>query len=150
MKGGERNMGYYKSMQKTIEHIENHLGDALCLHDLAQIAGFSDYHFHRVFQTMVGDTVMEYVRKRRLAKAAAEMEHPDRRILDVALDHGFQSHETFTRAFKKLFGITPVEYRRRRIKRPLIRKPTFSAADSILIWEGFTWSIVLKTNLYSS
>ncbi|KIL37621.1 AraC family transcriptional regulator [Cohnella kolymensis] len=115
-------MGYHKSIQKTIEHIELHLGDSLSLHELAEITGFSDYHFHRVFQTMVGDPVMEYVRKRRLARAAREVANLDKRIVDIALDHGFQTHETFTRAFKKLFGMTPGEYRKSGIRTPAYPK----------------------------
>ncbi|TJY42703.1 AraC family transcriptional regulator [Cohnella pontilimi] len=112
-------MSYYVRIQRTIEHIENRLTEPLTLTELASIAGFSDFHFHRVFQTMVGDPVMEYVRKRRLVRAARDMADLDKRILDVALDHGFQSHETFTRAFKKMFGMTPAEYRQRGIRTPV-------------------------------
>jgi AraC family transcriptional regulator len=115
-------MGYHKCVQQIIEYIELHLADPLTLHDLAEMAGFSDYHFHRVFQSMVGDPVMEYVRKRRLVRAAHEMADSDKRILDIALDHGFQSHETFTRAFKKMFGFTPGEYRKRGIRTRLYPK----------------------------
>ncbi|WP_123041848.1 AraC family transcriptional regulator [Cohnella candidum] len=111
-------MGYHLRIQKTIEFIEGHLDEPLKLAELAEIAGFSEFHYHRVFLSMVGDPVMEYVRKRRLARAARELADPDRRIVDVALDHGFQTHETFTRAFKKMFGMTPGEYRKRDIRTP--------------------------------
>jgi AraC family transcriptional regulator len=111
-------MSYHVRIQRTVEHIENRLAEPMSLPELAGVAGFSDFHFHRVFQTMVGDPVMEYVRKRRLARAAREIADPGKRILDVALDYGFQSHETFTRAFKKMFGMTPAEYRKRGIRTP--------------------------------
>ncbi|WP_276353860.1 AraC family transcriptional regulator [Cohnella caldifontis] len=117
-------MGYHLRIQKTIEFIETHLDEPLMLRELAELAGFSEFHYHRVFQSMVGDPVMEYVRKRRLAKAAAHVADPERRIVDVALDHGFQTHETFTRAFKRMFGMTPGEYRRRGI-----RAPSYPKAD---------------------
>jgi AraC family transcriptional regulator len=116
--GGAVGMSYHVRIQRTVEHIENRLTEPMSLPELAGVAGFSDFHFHRVFQTMVGDPVMEYVRKRRLARAARELADPDKRILDVALDYGFQSHETFTRAFKKMFGMTPAEYRKRGIRTP--------------------------------
>ncbi|MBW5447155.1 helix-turn-helix domain-containing protein [Cohnella sp. CFH 77786] len=109
-------MGYHRRIQKTIDHIEARLDEPLTLRGLAETAGFSDFHFHRVFQSMVGDSVMEYVRKRRLARAAGDLSDPDRRIVDIALDYGFQTHETFTRAFKKMFGMTPGEYRKRNIR----------------------------------
>jgi AraC family transcriptional regulator len=113
---------YHIQIQKTIEFIEEHMSDNLSLTRLSRIACFSKYHFHRVFQTMVGDSVMEYVRKRRLAKAAYQIAHTDKRFIDIALDNGFQSHENFARAFKKIFELTPFEYRKRGIKTPIYPK----------------------------
>lgn len=112
-------MGYHLRIQKTIDHIERHLDEPLALGELAELAGFSDFHYHRVFLMMVGDTVMEYVRKRRLARAACELAaDPGRKIVDVAFEHGFRTHETFTRAFKRMFGMTPAEHRRSGIRTP--------------------------------
>lgn len=111
-------MGYHRRIQKTIDYIERHLDEPLTLQELAKIAEFSEFHYLRVFQTMVGDTVMEYVRKRRLAVAACEIANPQRKIIDIAFDHGFQTHETFTRAFKRMFGMTPAEYRKSGIRTP--------------------------------
>lgn len=115
---GEARMGYHYRIQMTLDHIEAHLGEQLTLNGLAALAGFSDYHYHRVFLMMVGDPVMEYVRKRRLARSAIELAGTGRNVVDIALDHGFQTHETFTRAFKRMYGMTPVEYRRREIRTP--------------------------------
>ncbi|TXK84502.1 AraC family transcriptional regulator [Paenibacillus sp. N3.4] len=113
---------YYVQIQRTIDFIEDHISETLTLERLARIANFSEYHFHRVFQTMVGDAVMEYVRKRRLANAAHQIAHTDNKIIHIALDNGFQSHENFTRAFKKLFGLTPRAYRQQGIRTPRYRK----------------------------
>jgi AraC family transcriptional regulator len=113
---------YYIQIQRTIEFIEANMSDYLSLTKLAQIACFSEYHFHRVFQTMVGDPVMDYVRKRRLARAAYQIAHTDKRLIEIALDCGFQSHENFTRAFKKMFEITPIAYRKQGIRTPLYSK----------------------------
>jgi AraC family transcriptional regulator len=105
-------------VQLTIDYAEEHLDEELSLSRLAQVAGFSDFHFHRVFQTMAGETVMDYVRKRRLAVSAYRVAYSDERLLDIALHCGFQNHETFTRAFKRMFGRTPGEYRKLGIKPP--------------------------------
>ncbi|MGG3519684.1 AraC family transcriptional regulator [Bacillus pseudomycoides] len=113
---------YETQIQKAINYIEEDVMEKQTLSNLARIAGFSEYHFHRVFQALVGDTVMEYVRKRRLARAAYRLSHTEEKILDIALEHGFQSHETFIRAFKKLFQMTPSSYRRQGIKTPMYYK----------------------------
>ncbi|PFE05097.1 AraC family transcriptional regulator [Bacillus cereus] len=113
---------YETQIQKAIDYIEVNVMEKQTLSNLARIAGFSEYHFHRVFQALVGDTVMEYVRKRRLARAAYQLSHTEEKILDIALEHGFQSHETFIRAFKKLFQMTPSSYRKQGIKTPMYYK----------------------------
>ncbi|WP_242142184.1 MULTISPECIES: AraC family transcriptional regulator [unclassified Bacillus cereus group] len=113
---------YETQIQKAIDYIEKDVMEKQTLCNLARIAGFSDSHFHRVFQALVGDPVMEYVRKRRLARAAYQLSHTNERILDIALEHGFQSHETFTRAFKKLFQMTPSQYRKQNIQTPMYNK----------------------------
>lgn len=107
--------GYWSRIQGTIDYIEERLDQPLTLAELAKRAGFSEFHFHRMFVMTAGDPVMEYVRKRRLAKAAYELSHTDARVVDVAFACGFASHETFTRAFRRLFGMSPNAYRRRRI-----------------------------------
>lgn len=69
-------MGSYEvQIQRAIDYIEEDVMEKQTLSNLAHIAGFSEYHFHRVFQTMVGDSVMEYVRKRRLARAAYQLSY---------------------------------------------------------------------------
>ncbi|MEI4831513.1 AraC family transcriptional regulator [Bacillus sp. FJAT-53711] len=113
---------YEMQIQKVIDSIEEDVMEKQTLANLARIAGFSEFHFHRVFQALVGDSVMEYVRKRRLARAAYQLSHTEGKILDIALEHGFQSHETFTRAFKKLFHMTPSAYRKQEIRTPLYSK----------------------------
>ncbi|WNR44177.1 AraC family transcriptional regulator [Paenibacillus roseipurpureus] len=113
---------YETRIQLTLDHIEEHLSEPLSVACLADVACFSDFHFHRVFQTMVGDNVMDYVRKRRLARAAYDIAHTDQKLIDIALDNGFQSPENFTRAFKKVFERTPLAYRKEGIRTPLYPK----------------------------
>jgi len=99
-------------IQKTIEWIEAHLHEQISPDDIDVVSGFSKYHFHRVFQTSVGMSVSEYIRIRRLAKAASILLNTDERIIDIAFYYQFESQESFTRAFKKLYGLPPGQYRK--------------------------------------
>lgn len=114
---------YYQQIQHVLDYIEENLMEELTLRDLAKVAGFSDFHFHKVFVAFMGTPVMDYVRKRRLANAAYQVSHSNNKILDIAFDHGFQSVETFIRAFKRVFDVTPSDYRRRKINTPDYQKP---------------------------
>lgn len=110
-KVGESAMDYLTSVQRTINYIEEHMQDHLTLERLADVACFSPFHFHRVFQAMVGESVMEYVRKRRLTSAAERLFYSEEKVIDIALDLGYHYHESFNRAFKKWYGVSPKQYR---------------------------------------
>lgn len=97
---------------ESAAYIESHLKDPLSVEQLAAVAGFSPYYYCRLFSLYMEMPVMEYVRRRRLTKGAAEI-CAGRRILDVAMDYGFESHNGFTKAFRKVYGFSPDEYRRR-------------------------------------
>ena len=99
-------------IQKAIDYIEENLEDDIVLEDVASIAGFSLFHFHRIFQTMVGDSMKDYIRIRRLSNAAHELLNTKTKILDIAMKHRYESQESFSRAFKKVFGMTPGKYRK--------------------------------------
>ncbi|MGM1044993.1 MAG: AraC family transcriptional regulator [Bacillota bacterium] len=115
-------MNYYDKIQKSIDYIEQHLKDNLSTCSIAEQAFFSVTHFYRIFQAMVGDPVKEYIRKRRLSQTAIELLTSDIRIIELAIDYGFESQEVFTRAFSKQFGITPGRYRRQKEKIVLYEK----------------------------
>lgn len=95
-------------IQRTLDHIEAHLREPeLCAETAASLASLSPWHFQKVFRALVGDCFKEYVRKRRLSAALDDLRGGERRIIDLALDYGFESQESFTRAFKRQFGVTP-------------------------------------------
>ena len=100
-----------KQFFKSIDFIERNLSEKLIVHDIAEAACYSPFHFCRMFKALVGESVMEYVRKRRLSIAAERLTKEDVRLIDLALDSQFESHEAFTRAFKKMFRMSPTEYR---------------------------------------
>jgi len=104
---------YIARINRVVDHIDTHLAEPLDLTTLAQIAHFSPWHFHRLFQAMTGETLAERVRRRRLEVAASRLlGTPPQPALTVALDVGFGSAEVFTRAFKAHFGVTPSAWRR--------------------------------------
>lgn len=105
-------MKYETVIQKTITWIEANLHEPISANDLNHISGFSKYHFHRIFQAAVGMSVSEYIRIRRLANAASTLLHTDERIIDIAIFYQFDSQESFTSAFKKLYSLPPGRYRK--------------------------------------
>jgi AraC family transcriptional regulator len=103
-------MDYRACIQASIDYIEEHLKEVLTAEALASIAGFSAYHYSRVFHAYVGKPVMEYIRCRRLAYAVVELAQ-GKRIIDIALDYGFETHTGFGKAFRKTYGCSPEQYR---------------------------------------
>lgn len=104
-------MTYQLRIQKAINYIEENLLEIIVLEEVAGLAGFSLFHFRRIFHALVGTSVKDYIRKRRLDMAAAELLSNKTTILDIAIKNGYESHESFSRAFKKMLGITPGQYR---------------------------------------
>ena len=99
-------------MHSVMEHIDRHLDEQLELETLAAVANFSAFHFHRLFSAWMGETLGEYLRRRRLEVAAQRLAaQPRLSVLQVALGVGFGSNEAFTRAFKSRFGRTPTAWR---------------------------------------
>lgn len=99
-------------MNAVLDHIDRHLDTPLDLAQLADVAHFSRFHFHRVFAAWMGETLGDYARRRRLETAALRLAcRPDETILDIALATGFGSGEAFARAFKIKFGCTPTAWR---------------------------------------
>jgi AraC family transcriptional regulator len=92
---------------KAVWYIESHFRQEITLDDVAQAAAVSRYHLSRVFGLASGNSVMQYVRARRLSEAARSLAAGAPDILAVALDAGYASHEAFTRAFRDQFGVTP-------------------------------------------
>ena len=97
------------NMQKFI--IAN-IDEKIMLDDLSRIAGYSKYHAARIFKELANRTPFEYIRAFRLTKAAQTLRDSDIKVVDAALDNGFESHDGFTRAFTKQFDITPQKYQR--------------------------------------
>jgi AraC family transcriptional regulator len=92
------------------DYIETHLSEPITLHMIARAADYSPWHAKRMFKELTGKTPFDYIRTLRLSQAALELEKGNNRIVDVAFDYVFESHEGFTRAFSRQFGMTPKYY----------------------------------------
>lgn len=97
-------------MIEALQYIEARLQEELRVADIAAEAGYSKFHFQRLFHQVTNETVGQYIQHRRLTEAAKVLHERNVRIVDVAFQYGFESHEAFTRAFKNKFGLTPFQY----------------------------------------
>ncbi len=100
------------------DYIDRYTTEPITLLDLARVAGYSPWYAARIFRDLTGKAPFEYIRELRLSRAAARLRDGDERIIDIAFDFVFGSHEGFTRAFARQFGMTPREYSR---KNPPVR-----------------------------
>ncbi len=105
-------MDYRESMRQVLDYIEENLTQEITTEQLAGIAGYSKYHFARIFAEMTGLTPADYIRKRRLCEIAEKLDGYGGSIASLAFAYGFNSKENFVRAFKAEHGVLPTEYRR--------------------------------------
>ena len=102
---------YRERIVRTLMFIQDHLDDSVDLDQAAAAAACSRFHFHRIFRAFVGESLAEYVRRLRLERAARSLKLHDEPITQIAFSAGFETHESFTRAFNAMFGVSPSAYR---------------------------------------
>lgn len=105
-------MEYPERIQRSIDYIETHLHDQLSFEEIARQAFVSIAHLYRIFPYMTGCSVGQYIRKRRITSSVYDLLETTKRIIDIAFDYQFESQESYIRAFKAMFGVTPGEYRK--------------------------------------
>jgi len=131
---------WHKQVQQMVDEIDRSIrvrdDGALTLARLAEKMGYSEYHLSRKFREISGMQFKDYLRFRRLAFALKELRDTDRSILSIALDHGFSSHEAFTRAFRMAYGITPAAYRKNPV--PVALRTILRPFDCYLCEHGGT------------
>jgi AraC family transcriptional regulator len=115
-------VSYLVQVQRAIDFIEANLDDDVPLAAVARHARVSAWHFQRIFKGLTGDTLKSYIRARRLSRALDALLRPDARIIDIALDAGFESQAAFTRAFRAAFDTTPARYRAAKRRFAHVRK----------------------------
>jgi AraC family transcriptional regulator len=116
-------MHAWESIQKVLDYVEDNLAQSHSPEELSKVAALSPFYFQRLFTRLVKRPVNEYIKMRRLARACETLEDKNKRILDISLECGFNSHEHFTKTFTSAFGITPEEYRNNPVRLNQIMKP---------------------------
>lgn len=107
-----RRKEYIARINRVIDHIESHPDRSLTLKELAQVACFSPYHFHRIFSALVGEPLNQFVGRVRVERAASQLiTNLNRSITEIALENGFTGSATFARAFQKRYGMSASRWR---------------------------------------
>ena len=130
----EWNMYIQSIVDEIDECIKRCDDEAITLHFLSRKLGYSEFYTTRKFKEISGLSLRDYLRHRKMAFALKEVRDSDRGLLDIALDHGFSSHEAFTRAFKETYGVTPSEYRRKPI--PVVLRTKINPFDRYFLGIG--------------
>jgi AraC family transcriptional regulator len=104
-------MSQIASICWAIDFVEAHLKEEITVADMADAAGYSLYHFCRTFNSLVHHTPYDYLMRRRLSESARELVETGKRVIDIAFDYRFNSPETYSRAFKRMFGLQPSQWK---------------------------------------
>lgn len=111
-----------KTIKEMINYIESNLDHQLNLDEIAKKAGYSKFHFNRMFSDHVGYTVYKYIQMRRLTVAAEKLVYTKKPIIEIAYEANYGSQQSFTLAFHRLYDCTPQEYRVMKIHRPKLKR----------------------------
>jgi AraC family transcriptional regulator len=129
----QANSEYAQRINRVIDYLRGNLDRQVKLEELARVACFSEFHFHRIFGAVSGETLNSFTNRLRLEKAARLLRYSDQSLTDIALDCGFSSSATFSRAFRSGYDISPSQFRKSgEIKNSKICKELFSAEEYLL------------------
>ena len=106
-------MDWVNAIEKAIQYIENHLVEDITVKDVARYIHISEFYFQKGFAMLCGFTISEYIRKRRLSLAGNEIAGSDIKIIDIAIKYGYDSPDSFTKAFTRFHGVTPTVARKK-------------------------------------
>lgn len=103
---------YYRSVNRVMEYINEHLNETIGLSDMARVAHISDYHFHRIFKAIIRESPGDYIQRLRLEKAAFKLQTSTQTLAEIAEQTGYQSPQALSKAFKKKYGVSPMSFRK--------------------------------------
>ncbi|HTL58983.1 MAG TPA: GyrI-like domain-containing protein [Candidatus Limnocylindrales bacterium] len=110
----ESTLRFYKEcLLRVLVHIQQHLDEPSSLQELARLACLSPHHFHHVFTGMLHESLGNHLRRLRLERAASRLKLTQMPVVEIAFEAGYETHEAFSRVFRKSFGLSPVGFRRR-------------------------------------
>lgn len=127
------NREYTRRIDRVIDYVRANLDRQLKLKELAKVACFSEFHFHRIFGVVAGETLNQFTNRLRLEKAARMLRFSRQRLTDIALECGFSSSATFSRAFRAGYDTSPSQFRRiGKIRKRKIRKAISTGQEYVL------------------
>jgi AraC family transcriptional regulator len=110
------NNEYISRINKVLDYIDNNISDNFTLSDLSKVACFSKFHFHRIFYSIIGETLFHYIQRIRIKKSENMLKnYPDKTITEIAFKCGFTSSAIFSRNFKNYFNMTPTKWKKNNI-----------------------------------
>ena len=135
---------YSARIDLALNYVNANLDKKISIEDLAFAAHFSTFHFHRIFQSLMNESVGNYINRIKLEKASQKLSYTNKTILEISLDFGFSSTATFSRAFKNYFGSTPTQYRKNGLTKnsKICKNPVRESTDLCTMKEEPT--IILK------
>lgn len=123
-------------VDKVIDYIEDNLEEQLSLDEIAKEAGYSKFHLDRVFTKHVGCTIYKYIQTRRLTVAAEKLVNTNKPIVEIAYEANYKSQQSFTLAFRQLYGSPPREYRAMSVHVPKTNR--FRMAGNLISLYNYT------------
>lgn len=120
-------MNHFSKIKDALLYIDEHLDEKITFQSLAERFHFSPYYFHRMFSVIVGKTIALHIRDRRLMHACIQLASTSDPILHIGMENGYDSAQSFSRAFKSQYGISPSEYRKQRFE------PVVITADDLIM-----------------
>ena len=124
----------------TIDYIEKNISNKISLNDISLYTGLSKYYLHRIFKSLTGESIMEYVQSRKLTCSITELLNSDMRIIDIALNYGFDYEQSYIRAFKKKFGFTPLKIKSDKISLSLVLTEKINTDDIFSLGNSITYA----------
>ncbi|WP_160688066.1 AraC family transcriptional regulator [Clostridium sp. C2-6-12] len=124
----------------TIDYIEKNISDRISLDDISLYTGLSKYYLHRIFKSLTGESIMEYVQSRKLTNSLNELLNTNMRIIDIALNYGFDYEQSYIRAFKKKFGVTPLKIKSQKTSLSLVLTEKINADDIFSLGNSITYT----------
>jgi AraC family transcriptional regulator len=129
----QANSEYVRRINRVIDYLRDNLDRQVKLEELAKVACFSEFHFHRIFGAVAGETLSGFSNRLRLEKAARLLRFSDQSLTDIALDCGFSSSATFSRAFRSSYDTSPRQFRKTgEIKNSKICKEIYTGQEYVL------------------